>query len=116
MPSIKTSTQTNRRSSQRKHPRRTVKVECRKGTLGLGPNLVTSFLDLSEGGVRVILKVGFQPGDEVEVVLLGYGMKEAIKRLANVCWSLPLENGSHAVGLHFQKILPHRDVQTLAVP
>jgi len=106
----------NRRSSQRKSPRRTVKIECRKGSLGLGPNLAAGFLDLSEGGVRLLVKQAMQSGDEVEVMLLGYGMKEPIKRLANVCWSVALETGQHAVGLRFQKILPYRDVQLLSMP
>ncbi len=106
----------NRRSSQRKPPRRSVKVECRKGALGLGPNIAAGFLDLSEGGVRLLLKIDTQPGDEVELQMLGYGMKTAIKRLANICWSLPLENGLFAAGVHFQKRLPYRDVQFLATP
>jgi hypothetical protein len=106
----------NRRSSQRKCPRRTVKIECRKGALGLGPNIAAGFLDLSEGGVRLLLKEGLEAGNETEVILHGYGMNKPIKRQASVCWSLPLENGLHAVGLHFLKLLPYRDVQLLAVP
>jgi hypothetical protein len=116
MPPTNTAAWSNRRSSQRKPPRRTVKIECRKGSLGLGANLAVGFLDLSEGGVRLLLKTALQAGGEVEVVLMGYGMKTAIKRLANVCWSVPLENGTHAVGLHFQKLVPFRDVQTLSMP
>jgi c-di-GMP-binding flagellar brake protein YcgR len=116
MQPVKMADVANRRSSKRQNPRRTVKVECRKGASGLGPNLAAGFLDLSEGGVRLVLKQAVPQGSEVEVVLVGYGMKEPIKRVANVCWVVSMESGQHAVGLRFQKVVPYRDVQLLSTP
>jgi hypothetical protein len=113
---ISTLTRTNKRSSLRKPARRTVKVHCRKGTLGLGPNVAVAFLDVSEGGVRLLVKAPLEPGDEVEVALHGYGLPEAIVRVAHVTWALPVDDGQHAVGLRFQKRIPFRAVQTLATP
>ncbi len=74
------------------------------------------FLDLSDGGVRLITKVALKPKEEAEVVLSGYGMQKPIKRIGTVCWAVPLEDGTCCVGLHFQKRIPYRDVQSLARP
>ena len=108
--------QMNRRSARRQQPRGFVKIECRKGALGMGPNIAVAFLDLSDGGVRLITKDALGPNEEAEVVLSGYGMREAIKRVGKVCWAVALENGTYCIGLHFQKRLPYRDVQFLARP
>ncbi len=100
----------NRRSSLRAIPRSSVKVECRRGSTGLGANLAASFLDLSEGGLRLIVKVPLKVQDEVEILLAGFGMRQTIKRFANVAWALPLEDGQTCVGLQFQKRLPYQEV------
>jgi PilZ domain len=106
----------NRRSSQRKAPRRAVRVECRRGALGFGPNLTDAFMDISDGGIRLILKTPLPLQSEVEVILTGYGVAKPIKRIANVCWSVTLEDGRVCVGINFQKRIPFRDVQLLSTP
>ncbi len=106
----------NRRGGRRRPPRTTIKVECRKGTLGLGPNLADGFLDISEGGVRIILKSALEPKSEVEVQLTGFGMQKPIRVVSTICWVLPLEDGRFCVGVEFQKRLTYRDVQFLAIP
>jgi len=106
----------NRRSSQRKAPRRAVRVECRRGALGFGPNLADAFMDISDGGVRLILKSELPLQIEVEVMLTGYGVAKPIKRIGNVCWSVKTEDGRVCVGINFQKRIPYRDVQLLSVP
>src|SRR5207302_9371444 len=100
----------NRRSSRRRPPRQTVKAECRKGTLGLGANLVQACHDLSEGGVCLILKAPVDPNLEVEVLINGYGVR-AIKRAGRVRWLQPLDNGRVLVGVQFQGRLSFADVQ-----
>ncbi len=106
----------NRRNEVRKPPRGTVKVECRKGAFGFGKNLAVSFLDVSEGGVRMILNAELTLGDETEVILTGYGMAKLIKRLADVRWIYALEGGNWCVGLEFQKRLPYREVHVISAP
>jgi hypothetical protein len=107
---------TNRRNSQRRRPRSSVKVECRKGACGLGPNLAVSALDLSDTGVRLVLSKPLDLLSEVETIISGYGMRDPIKRLANVRWQLKLENGQFCTGVEFQKRLVYRDWQNLASP
>ena len=107
---------TNRRNGSRRAPRKAVKAECRRGAFGFGPNLAVTFLDISDAGVRLVLKEELPLKAEVEVVLSSLALCQPLKRLANVCWSLPLEDGRFCVGFSFQKRLPYREVQLLAAP
>jgi hypothetical protein len=106
----------NRRRSRRAKARTTVKVQCRKGGYGLGPDLASSVLDLSDSGARLIIKQSLDPMAEVEVIINGYGMKSFIKRLGYVRWQVKLESGQFCVGVEFQKCLDYRDWQNLASP
>lgn len=107
---------TNRRRSQRRKPRTSVKVECRKGAYGMGANLAADLLDISDSGVRMIVKQQLDVKTEVEVVVNGYGMKQAIKRVGNVRWQLKLDSGLFCIGIEFQKRIDYRDWQNLASP
>jgi PilZ domain len=106
----------NRRLSKRKSARKSALVEVRKGALGLAANVAVQLLDISERGVRVIVKSPFQEHDEVEITLDGQGLKKAIKRIAVVCWSFKLESGEYATGFHFEKPLSYREVTNFARP
>jgi len=105
----------NRRNSRRVAPRKTVKTECRKGTLGLSANLADACRDLSEGGLCLILKAPVDPNLEVEVLINGHGVR-AIKRYGRICWTRPLDDGRVLVGLHFQGPVAFADVQNLTRP
>jgi hypothetical protein len=100
----------NRRISQRRSAKRSVGVTCFKGALGLGANLAVSLLDLSESGVRMIIKTGLDKGQEVEIGLLGPGRSRPIKLLANVAWSVPAADGTFCVGACFQRRLAYADL------
>jgi hypothetical protein len=106
----------NRRRSQRRKPRTSVKVECRKGAHGLGANLAKTLLDVSDSGVRLIVSKELDLQGEVEIVIGGYGMKAPIKRLGTVRWQLKLENGLFCVGVEFNKHIDYREWQNLASP
>lgn len=106
----------NRRRSRRSKARTTVKIQCRKGALGLGPNVALSVLDLSDSGVRLMIKQPLDLMSEVEVLIDGYGMKDSIKRLGNVRWLINAEGGQYCVGIEFQKSLSYRDWLNMASP
>jgi hypothetical protein len=108
--------QRNRRRSQRRKPRSTVKIQCRKGSLGMGANLAGALLDLADSGVRLILTQQLVVGGEVEVVIEGYGLRSSVKRLGYVRWQLKLEDGGFCTGVEFQKRIDYRDWQNLASP
>ncbi len=116
MDSTSEANQRNRRRSQRRKPRTSVKVQFRKGAHGLGADLAFLILDISDSGVRLIATQETPLDAEVEIIISGYGMKHPIKRLGIVRWQLKLENGQFCTGVEFQKRIEYRDWQNLASP
>jgi PilZ domain len=108
--------QRNRRRSMRRRPRTSVKVQCRKGSHGLGLNIGASVLDLADSGVRLITTQSIEAGSEVEVIITGYGLRHSIKRAGYVRWQLKLEDGNYCTGIEFQKRIDYREWQNLASP
>ncbi|MCI0379114.1 MAG: PilZ domain-containing protein [Gemmataceae bacterium] len=106
----------NRRLCRRKTPRTVTKAECRRGAAKLGANLAVQFLDLSQDGLRLVVKETLPEKEEVEISIITSGMRAALTRSAEVVWSLPLENGLFCVGFRFHKRLPYRDLQQMARP
>lgn len=104
----------NRRSSLRKPGRRSIRLQCRRGALGLGANVSSSFTDISENGLQLITREPVKLGDEVELILDGYGMA-AVRRIGEVRWIEPTDGGCRA-GVRFAKPIPFRDVQNLSAP
>jgi hypothetical protein len=107
---------TNRRRSPRRDPRSYVKVECRIGPCGLGPNLATATLDISDTGIRLIVKQASQVPGDAEITIAGHGLQATIKRQGHVRWQVPLADGQFCIGVEFDKRLNYRDWQTLASP
>jgi hypothetical protein len=103
----------NRRNSRRFGINGSAKIECRKGSLGLGPNLLVATLDISESGIRLVLKAHLPPKQEVEIQLQGGGLVKPLKCLAKVAWSLALEDGTFCTGIHFDRPVPYIDMQRL---
>lgn len=90
---------------------RPLRVTCRLGPWGLGPDLAVRLLDLSQTGIRLMLKVGLRQGQEVQVVLSGPGNCPSLQALANVVWSVAAADGHHCAGLRFQRSLPYASLQ-----
>jgi hypothetical protein len=105
---------TNRRRSQRRRPRNSAKIECRKGAFGLGPNVATAALDVSDSGARLIVKETMDLACEVEIIINAYGIRKPIRRVALVRWQLELAEGGYCIGAEFQKRIDYRDWQNLA--
>lgn len=95
--------QKNRRSSRRRTAKLSTKVTCFKGSLGLGHNLAVKVLDLSETGIRIVLKSALPTGQEIEVSLQGPYHCRPFKVLARVMWCVEAADGTFCVGAHFQK-------------
>ena len=91
-------------------------MECRKGSLGLGPNLAAEILDISASGMGLIVKSALNRLDEVEVVLRNFVQSKTVKHIAQVIWCLPLQDGRFCVGLKFEKWAAYADVQMIAKP
>jgi hypothetical protein len=102
----------NRRVSIRRKPRG-ARVSCRKGAFGVGPDLTLKVLDLSETGVRLLVKTALGERQEVELGLLGLGHQRPLKLIGDVVWCVEAGDGGHCVGVRFQRRLPYGDFQCL---
>jgi hypothetical protein len=109
-----TRTDRNRRRSPRRKGARSTKVTCHQGLFGMGPNLATGLLDVSESGARLRTKAELKVGGEVEVGLLGPGHLRPVKLPGRVIWCLPTAEGDFVVGVEFQRYLSYADLQRLS--
>src|SRR5438067_920828 len=116
MSEITTASLKNRRSSRRMSARSSATVEVRRGNLGLGRNLAVLLLDISEGGVCVVLKEALEPMDETAVLLSASGLVRPIKRISTIRWAVKLEDGNYCIGVTFDKRIPYAEVSSLFKP
>jgi hypothetical protein len=104
----------NRRRGRRQLPKGATKTQCYPNALGLGQNIALAVLDLSETGVRLLVKQKLTPGREVEIGLEGVGHRRPVKILGRVAWTVKTSDGNHCVGVEFQRTLPYADFLQLA--
>jgi hypothetical protein len=105
--------ETNHRAARRRAAKRSVKVNCITNSIGLGPNIALSLLDVSPAGARVILKEPVPPRQEVEIALCGIGHRKPVRLLAEVIWCVPTEQGTYLAGFKLQRYLAYQDLQEL---
>lgn len=103
----------NRRSHPRYAPRAKVKFECRKGSSGLGANLASALLDLSQLGAKIVCKAEVEVGEEVEVTLVAPAFQKPVKVLANVMRTSDLKDGGCQIGVRFQRPISYADLRLL---
>lgn len=106
----------NKRRSRRCAVRGTTRLRVYRNPLGLGPNIASTLLDLSETGLRVVLKESATVGQEVEVNLESAATGLTTKTSAVVVWVIPSSDGGFVVGLRFQKTLSYSDLQAMTKP
>lgn len=104
----------NSRRNRRHAPRRSTRVICFRGPLGLGTNLATGMKDLSEEGVCLVLAEALPVGQDVEINLESIQHRRPIKIPGKVVWVRPGDDGTILAGVHFEKLLNYRDLQALA--
>jgi hypothetical protein len=103
----------NRRAFPRRSPKRKAKICCYKGALDLGPNLAISLLDISESGVRLTLKSGLEPGQEVNLTLESVAHIRPLKSKGKIIWCVAAQDGSFCVGVRLDKYLPYQEIARL---
>src|SRR5262245_35037456 len=103
---------TDRRAATRRAVTGSARFACRKGTMGLGPNILVRVDDLSQTGARLCLKTSLVVKDEVELTIEGSGVPLA-KVPANVAWIRPLGDGNFLVGIQFHKALSFHTLQSI---
>jgi hypothetical protein len=106
----------NRRLSRRLRTQRSVKATCRHGGLDLGKNIALSVLDVSEDGIRLVLREAVKVKEEVYLTLVSAASPRPLKRLGNVAWVVPSADGMFCAGVQLQKRLPYADLSRLVRP
>lgn len=88
-------------------------MTCRKGTLDLGANLAVKLLDISESGLRLLVKSDLQPGDEVSLNLEGPLHLRPLTCVGKVVWAVPTADGQCCIGIRLDKFIKYQDLQKL---
>lgn len=92
---------TNRRRSRRCPVKTVTRIECRVDAAIQGPNLTILALDLSETGVRLVVRQPLEERQTVEVLLFGLGLSKPLQRMGYVVWTAPKSAAEHCVGIAF---------------
>jgi len=103
----------NRRQARRLPPRRATQVTCVASDTS-GPDLLLSVLDLSQTGIRMVLKNPLGPGDALELTLETALLPQPLSVKAETMWSLPISDGRYCVGARFLQALTCAEVEALA--
>jgi len=106
----------NRRLSRRLGARRGIKATCRHGSLDLGKDIALSVLDVSEDGIRLLLRETVKVKQEVYLALTSAGSPRPLKRLGNVAWVVPSADGTFCAGVQLQKRLAYAELSRLVRP
>jgi hypothetical protein len=101
----------NRRAFLRRTPKRKARICCYKGALDLGANLALSLLDMSESGVRLLLKSALEPGQEVNLSFETISHRRPVK--SKIIWCVAAQDGSFCVGIRLDKYLPYQEISRL---
>ena len=103
----------NKRASRRHCPKGSTKAQATRNALGLGRNIAVRVLDISETGVRLLVKEELPVKREFEVTLESAASRP-VKVVAEVIWSVATADGHFCVGARFQKPLSYAALQGLA--
>lgn len=98
-----------RRFSHRRLPAGRAKAACRRAG-GAGTDLAPTLLDVSEAGVRLLVREALEVRAEVAVVLEALSVPRPIRRAGKVAWCVPSAEGAYCVGVAFHERLPCREV------
>jgi hypothetical protein len=89
-------------------------VTCHRGGAGLGPDIAAAALDLSGGGIRLLLTLPVDAGLRVAVGLRPAGDRPPTVRGGVVVWSVPAGDGACCAGVAFDDPLTHAELDSLA--
>jgi hypothetical protein len=88
-----------------------VRVEVRRGPLGIGPNLAVRLVEVSEAGARVRLKLPVAVGEEFEVTFWPRARLGPIGGPAVVRWCRPSRPGTFVAGVRFRRRLTEAELR-----
>ncbi len=90
--------------------KKTTVVSCQKGLMGMGPNLATRLYDISEDGLRLILRQPLSPGEEIEVNFTAAGTSKTVTVESTVVWCSKEEKEGYCVAAKFVSPLSYEAI------
>jgi hypothetical protein len=102
-------TTSDTRRMQRHLAKLGTEINCRLGTLGLGPDIAVRLIDFSEDGMQLVVTQQLAVGAEVEISLLPPGISKPIVRVAAVVRCVP-ECDAFTVAVRFADVLGYMDM------
>ena len=103
-----------KRLGHRRAARPKAEVEFRRGMTGLGANLASELVDVSEDGLCIHIKESVPPGDEVEVAVGRPLGGKLHKRHARVRWCRPAWGSGFLVEVVFAQRLSIVEINEIA--
>jgi hypothetical protein len=103
----------NRRLNRRLLAQHGVRAECRRGSLDLGKNIAQAVLDVSEDGIRMVLREAVKTAEEVTLTLSAAAYARPLKRLGSVAWAVSSADGTCCVGVRLHKRLTYAEFTRL---
>jgi hypothetical protein len=88
------------------------RVQCRRGTLDLGPNLAIQLVDVWPDGAGLLVMEPLAEHAEVSLVLEGPGSSRPVKRTGSVARCQPARGG-YLADVEFQKRLERAELLSL---
>jgi hypothetical protein len=111
--SVTSGKQPERRVWRRRSVKRSVRMTCQLGSMGLGPNIALSACDVSEVAARFVAKVALAAGQEVEMSFLGPGRNRPLKRMAKIVWCVQRDPSTWWTVARFDQRIEYADFQYL---
>jgi hypothetical protein len=90
-----------------------LRVQCRRGRLGLGPNLADRLLDLTHAEARLLVHSDLAVGEELELVIEPVASGRGVRVVGEVTRVDPDTSGCNAVGVRFPHFLSYAQLQQL---
>ncbi len=98
------------RRMKRKSAKKSISVSCRKGMMGLGPNLAIRLADVSVDGAQIIVKTRLANGEVVEVSFSAPGLPPTLSREGTVAWCSDTDPSGFHIGVRFRSPLAYEHV------
>jgi hypothetical protein len=102
----------NRRGAIRRKPKG-VEISCRRGALGVGPDIAVMLRSLSESGARLIVTMALKSGEELEIEFRSSAYPKSIRMMADVVRCKAVPGNMYCAAVRFQKRLGYAEFSRL---
>jgi len=102
----------NRRAAIRRKPK-SIQVRCRRGWMGVGPDIALTLRSISETGALLLVTDALKPAEEVELEFDASFFPKPLRVRANVVRAKIVPGNVYCVGVKFQQRISYADFNRL---